>query len=120
MKLINRIRKLVFPLWEVTASEPDFFEPNHLIRVKVKKPLGENSRIKVKGNSIGDGKWHRIDMEKYYIKQKPFRITEVSKDFCNFMVRAKVRVRVPALEVQHKDELRKLWQKEYRKTKMGR
>ena len=119
LKLWARIQRDNFPLWEVAAAEPDYFEPSRLIRVKVKKPLGENSRIKVKGNAINSG-WERMKMPWFHVGEKKFRVGAVNEDTCALLVKLKARVRVPKLEEQYGDELRTLRRKEMKDMKKGR
>jgi hypothetical protein len=104
MKLMKRIKQQSFPLWVVAAAEPDFFEPTKYIRVKVKKPLGEDSHIKIKGNCI-NSEWGRMEMPYYYVGSKKLVVREVSKDICALLIKLKARVRVPKLEAQHERDI---------------
>ena len=105
MKLWTRVKRDANPLWEVAAAEPDYFEPTKLIRVKVRKPLGENSRIKVKGNAINSG-WERMKMPWFFLNNKRILIRDIPTA-CRLMVKLKARVRGPALEDQHREDIRK-------------
>jgi len=105
MKLMKRIKQQSFPLWEVAAAEPDYYEPTKYIRVKVKKPLGENSRIKVKGNCI-NSEWGRMEMPYFYVGDRKFTLRGmITEDKCAMLVKLKARVRVPKLEAQHEQDI---------------
>jgi len=116
MKLWTRVKRDANPHWEVAAAEPDYFEPTKLIRVKVKKPLGDNSRIKVKGNAINSG-WERMLMPIFWVGGKQFKVRSVDKDTCALMVRLKATVRVPRLEAEHAEDIRKARKKEMSRIK---
>lgn len=116
--LKHRIQSECFPTWRVTKARPYLFNPEHEIEVKVQKPLGENSRIKIKGNAIGSP-WVKMEMPFYYVgkARKKFRIPRVTEGVCELLVHIKASVRVPSLEEQHREELRIMRKKEYRKAK---
>lgn len=116
MKLWTRVKRDANPLWEVAAAEPDYFEPTKLIRVKVKKPLGENSRIKVKGNAINSG-WERMKMPFFWVGTQKFVVRNVDEDICARLVRLKAKVRIPRLEAEHAEDLRKQRKKEMSRIK---
>jgi hypothetical protein len=118
LRLFKRIQRDVYPLWEVAAAEPDFFEPNRIIRVKPKKPLDKNAKLKIKGNII-IGDWQRMLMPYYWVGTSKFIIREVNKDTCELLVRLKAKVRIPALEEQHKEDIRRQQIKAMQKYKMG-
>ncbi len=119
MKLINRVKRDCFPTWEITFAEPDFFEPSRRIRVKVKKPLSKDSKMKIKGNAINSELLY-MKMPFYWFKGKKMTIREVTKAFCDYLVKIKASVRVPALEERHKDELRTQIKEKYREAKKVR
>jgi hypothetical protein len=119
MKLINRIQRDTYPLWEVVAAEPDFYEPSKIIRVKVKKPLPKDSHIKIKGNAINSD-WVRILMPYYWIGRRKMIIREVNLDACDLLVKLKAKVRVPKLEEQHREDIRKQQLKAMSRFKQGR
>jgi len=119
MRMWERVQRESFPLWEIADAEPDYFEPSRRIRVKVKKPLGPNPRIKVKGNSINSG-WELMKMPYFYVGKRRFAVREVSAETCAQLVRLKAKVRVPRLEEQHSEEIRKMRKREMRKYKKGR
>ena len=116
--LRHRIKNECFPLWKITDARPLLYNPEHEIEVKVKKPLGENSRIKIKGNAISSG-WVKMDMPFYWVGEarKKYRIHRVTEGVCELLVHIKASVRVPSLEEQHREELRIMRKKEYRKAK---
>lgn len=106
LKLWARIQRDTYPLWEVAAAEPDFYEPSKIIRVKVKKPLPKDSHIKIKGNAINSD-WERMLMPYYWIGKRKLIIREVNLDACDLLVKLKARVRVPKLEEHHRVDIRK-------------
>lgn len=116
MKLINRVKRDCFPTWEIVAAEPDYFVPTRRIRVKVKKPLGDNSRIKIKGNAL-TSEWLYVKMPFYWFKGERMTIKVVTKEFCAYLVKIKAKVRVPELEERHKDELRTQIKEKYKEIR---
>ncbi|VVB53154.1 Uncharacterised protein [uncultured archaeon] len=86
--------------------------------MKVKKPLGENSRIKIKGNAIGSP-WVKMEMPNYYVgkARKKYRILRVTDEVCDLLVHIKASVRVPSLEEENKEDLRRMRRREYRRAK---
>jgi hypothetical protein len=114
MKLWNRFQNNSFPLWEVTDAEPDYLEPTNIIRVKVKKPLPKDSLIKIRGNAINSD-WNRMKMPFFYINGRRFRIrTPIDQNQCKLLVRVKAKVRVPELERQHAEDIRRQTIKKFR------
>jgi len=118
VKLWSRVSRDTFPLWEVSDAEPDRLDP-HRIRVRVRKPLGEDSHIKIKGNAINSG-WQFMLMPFYWFGAHKIRIRKIDSSTTAMMVKLKAKVRVPELERQHSEELRKQRKKEMRKYKQGR
>lgn len=117
MKLISRIKKEAYPTWEVVKVRQFLFNPEREIEVKVKKPLGKDSRIKVKGNAINSD-WMKIEMKFFFIREKKYRMPpNITKNFCALLERSKAKVRVPSLEEQNKEAIRKERRKIYRRVK---
>ena len=117
MKLINRVKKETYPLWAMVKAEPDFFEPTNYIRVKVKKPLGKQSRLKVPGNAI-NSEWHRMQMPYYWVGNKRFTIREpITEDLCERLVKLKAKVRVPELEARHEKDIQRQQKGKYQELK---
>ena len=113
--LRHRVSRQTYPTWEVVKAEPDYLDSKE-IRVKVNKPIGKNSRIKIKGNAIASG-WARMMMPWYWIGNKKFKIIQVNADTCNHMVRVKAKVRVYELEEKHKEEIMSLRRTKVREAK---
>jgi hypothetical protein len=114
-KLWNRLRQQAFPTWEVSDAELDPQDETR-IRVKVKKPLPENSRIKIKGNAIGSG-WVRMNSKYYWLGKTQYRIHQVDAEACSLLKRLHAKVRVPELEQQHANDIRKAQLEQLRKIK---
>lgn len=115
MKLWNRLVKQSFPTWEVSDAEIDPVDPT-IIRVKVKKPLPKDSHIKIKGNAIGSG-WMRMRMNFYWLNGQMMRIRQVDKETCSQLIKFHAKVRVPELEQQHADDIRRQVKRLYRENK---
>ena len=102
--LHHRVEEQTYPLWQIVKAEPDPYDQKE-IRVKVNKPLGKDSRIKVKGNAIAS-EWNRMIMPFYWIGNRKFKLTEKNIEACQHLMRVKAKVRVYELEEKHKEEIR--------------
>ena len=113
--LSHRVEEQTYPLWQVVKAEPDPYDAKE-IRVKVNKPLGKDSRIKVKGNAIASGS-SRMIMPYYWIGNKKYKITDVNTATCQHLMRVKAKVRVYELEEKHKEEIRSQKRKKEKEAK---
>lgn len=102
----TRVKKGCRPLWDVAKA--DLNDISQKIQVKVKKPLGEDSHIKIKGNAL-TSEWFDLEDHFFYVGGEQFRIhsktdaIKIMNDLADSETKAQVRLK--QLEQQLGDRL---------------